>query len=111
MTLQEAQSDLRWAYLCGVPGVFVSGCVWLAASGVAAAVSHRAGVFALLLGGAAIHPLSVLLSKLLGRSGAKPGHRLKAEPQRGGREPTANLGVIPRPTQAVSNLRLIAYRY
>lgn len=69
LTIQEAQADMRRAYLSGAPGVLVSGLVWLVAGGVAVLVSDRAAVIALLLGGAAIHPLAVVLTRLLGRSG------------------------------------------
>ncbi len=60
---------MRRGYLSGAPGVLVSGLVWLVASGVAALYSERTAVLALLLGGAAIHPLAVVLTKLLGYSG------------------------------------------
>ena len=68
-TIQEAQADMRSAYLLGAPGVLISGLIWLVAGIVAARYSERAAVLALLLGGAAIHPLAVLLTKLLGGSG------------------------------------------
>lgn len=60
---------MRRAYLSGAPGVLVSGLVWLVAGIVAALHSERVAVLALLFGGAAIHPLAVVLTKLLGRSG------------------------------------------
>lgn len=69
LTIQDAQADMRRAYFWGAPGVCVSGLVWLAAGMVAAAHSDAAAVLALLLGGALIHPLAVLLTRLLGRSG------------------------------------------
>ena len=68
-TVQEAQADMRSAYLSGAPGVLISGLVWLVAGIVAARNSETAAVLALLFGGAAIHPLAVLLTKLLGGSG------------------------------------------
>ena len=60
---------MRRGYLSGAPGVLVSGLVWLIAAVVAALHSERAAVLALLLGGAAIYPLAVVLTKLLGSSG------------------------------------------
>ncbi len=69
LTIPQAQADLRHAYLSGAPGVLVSGLVWLAAGAVAALHSERAAVLALLAGGAAIHPLALLLCRLLGASG------------------------------------------
>lgn len=68
-TIQDAQADMRSAYLSGAPGVFISGLVWLVAGIVAALHSERTAVLTLLFGGAAIHPLAVGLAKLLGRTG------------------------------------------
>lgn len=69
LTIREAQADMRRAYLSGAPGVLVSGVVWLVAGVVAALHSERAAVLALLVGGAAIHPLAVVLTRLLGGGG------------------------------------------
>ena len=60
---------MRRGYLSGAPGVLVSGIVWLVAGVVAASHSEAAAVPALLFGGAVIHPLAVILTKLLGHSG------------------------------------------
>ena len=60
---------MRGAYLDGAPGVLVSGLVWAVACGVAAWVSPERAVWALFIGGMFIHPLAVLLVRLLGRSG------------------------------------------
>lgn len=68
-TIQQAQADMRRGYFLGAPGVLVSGLVWLVAGLVAALHTERAAVLALLFGGGLIHPLSVLLNRLLGRSG------------------------------------------
>lgn len=68
---------MRYAYLSGAPGVFVSGCVWLGSALVAGWKSPSVAVVSLLVGGAFIHPLSVLLCKGLGRAGAHaPGNAL-----------------------------------
>ena len=69
-TFAAAQADMRHGYLDGAPGVLVSGLVWLVAGVVAAAQSDTAGVWALLGGGALIYPLSLVLTKALGRPGA-----------------------------------------
>jgi len=61
---------MRENYLNGAPGALVSGIVWLIAGAAAIAVSNETGVYALLLGGALIFPLSVLLTKSLGRRGS-----------------------------------------
>ena len=69
LTFQAAQADMRRAYFSGAPGVLVSGLVWLAAGFVAASGLEKASVLTLLFGGAAIFPLSIILTKLLGHSG------------------------------------------
>lgn len=76
-TFRQAQADMRDAYFNGGPGVLVSGLAWLVAGLVAVTVSHGTAVIALLVGGAAIHLLSVALAKLFGRRGAHdPGNPL-----------------------------------
>jgi hypothetical protein len=69
LTLTQAQANMRSGYLSGAPGVLVSGCVWLVAGLIAAFKSPSTAVYVLLLGGALIHPVSVLLCKTLGRTG------------------------------------------
>ena len=69
LTFEAAQSDMRHGYLWGAPGVLVSGLVWLAAGLVALLVSDKTAVLVLLFGGAAIHPLAVVLTKVLGHPG------------------------------------------
>ncbi|BAH37100.1 MAG TPA: hypothetical protein DGD08_16830 [Gemmatimonas aurantiaca] len=65
-----AQADMRHGYLHGAPGVLVSGLVWLTAALIGVVRSDTAAVYALLVGGMLIHPLSVLLTKTLRRPGA-----------------------------------------
>ena len=67
--LEIAQHDMRVAYLHGYPGVAVSGIVWLVSACVALNMSAEKAVWALLIGGVFIHPLSILLNKVLGSSG------------------------------------------
>jgi hypothetical protein len=69
LTIIQAQANMRIGYLCGAPGVLVSGCVWLVAGLVAALKSPSTAVYVLLIGGALIHPASVILCKTLGRTG------------------------------------------
>lgn len=77
LSLRDAQADMRVGYRCGAPGVAVSGAVWLVAGGVALGVSHQAAVWALLIGGAMIHPLGMLLARLTGARGSHtPGNPL-----------------------------------
>lgn len=61
---------MRSAYCSGAPGTLVSAAVWLTA-GLVAAISNpiERAVWVLLVGGATIHPLSVLLCKLVGAAG------------------------------------------
>lgn len=77
LDFSQSQGDMRLGYYCGAPGVAVSGLAWLVAGAFAVWVSPDAAVLALLVGGALIHPLSVLVSRLLGRSGGHTkGNRL-----------------------------------
>lgn len=69
MTFDDAQRDMRQAYLSGAPGMLCSAAAWLVAGVVALQMSAPAAVVALFLGGMLIHPASVLVCKLLGRSG------------------------------------------
>jgi hypothetical protein len=79
MTVREAQADMRAAYLSGATGVFASGAVWLVAGIVALAMNPVAANATLFLGGMAIHPLAIVLSKVTGRSGkTAPGNPLAA---------------------------------
>ncbi|MEJ8801166.1 DUF7010 family protein [Pontibacter sp. H249] len=68
--LQNAQQDMREAYLNGFPGVVVSGTVWLVSALVAIYVSPNKAVWTLLVGGVFVHPVSMLLNKVLGAAGA-----------------------------------------
>ena len=73
----QAQANMRAGYLSGAPGVFVSGCVWLAAGLVATLQSPSLAVIVLLVGGMLIHPASIGVCKALGRAGAhEPGNPL-----------------------------------
>jgi hypothetical protein len=69
LTIAAAQHDMREAYLGGAPGMFVSGCVWTVAGLVCLWRSPQTAVWALFVGGVLIHPLSGLLTRLLGRPG------------------------------------------
>ena len=69
LTVAAAQQDMRSAYLGGAPGLFVSGTVWAIAGLVCSWKSPLDAVWALYAGGVLIHPLSTLLTRLLGRSG------------------------------------------
>lgn len=68
MTVTEAQHDLRRSYFSGAPGILASALAWSVATGVAAFVSPHRAIWALLIGGALIHPVGVLLCRLFGAS-------------------------------------------
>lgn len=70
MTIDDAQRDMRQAYLSGAPGMLCSALAWLVAGVVAMQVSASAAVLTLFAGGMLIFPASVLACKALGRSGA-----------------------------------------
>jgi hypothetical protein len=76
MNIEQAQADVRHAYLGGATGIFASACAWLAAAATASLATERAAILALFFGGMLIHPLAMVLSKLAGR----PGTHDKANP-------------------------------
>lgn len=67
--IADAQRDVRVAHLGGGTGMVVSGVLWLASGTVALVAAPRAATLTLFFGGMLIFPLSVLLNRLLGRSG------------------------------------------
>ena len=69
MRIEAAQRDVREAHLGGGCGVLVSGAVWIASGVVALVVGPRAAMLTNFFGGMLIFPLSMLVSRLLGRSG------------------------------------------
>lgn len=64
---ESHQTEMRHAHFNGAPGVLVSGLVWIAAALACHLAGIKQGVWALLIGGALIHPLGLLVTKLLGR--------------------------------------------
>ena len=58
------QSQMRREHYDGAPGVLTSAIVWLSASGVCFLVGTLQGVWTLLIGGAMIHPISSLLTRV-----------------------------------------------
>jgi hypothetical protein len=59
---------MRNAYMGGAPGMITSATAWLIAGIVAWKISPERAVWALFIGGMLIHPVAVLLTKVLGRS-------------------------------------------
>jgi hypothetical protein len=69
MTFREAQKDMRTSYFGGAPGALVSGVVWLIAGTIAFISTIQTSVLVFFFGGMLIHPLGIVLSKFLHRSG------------------------------------------
>jgi hypothetical protein len=70
MSMSEAQRDMRQGYCSGAAGILASSLAWFVATGVALFDSAETSVWALLLGGMLIHPVAVLICKVLGSRGA-----------------------------------------
>lgn len=69
MTVEQAQLEMRTAYVNGAVGQAVSGVLWLASAAAATWASTRLGILVLVAGGAFIFPLTVATLKLTGRRG------------------------------------------
>ena len=69
MSISDAQQDMRDAYYSGATGAVTSATAWLTAALVTTIVSQTAGMWALIFGGMLIFPVSVLLCRVIGRSG------------------------------------------
>jgi len=79
MNFLDAQKDMRYGYLGGGVGMLVSGMVWLVAGLIALAGETDRAIWALLIGGVLISPVSDLVTKALGRpSKSVPGNPLIA---------------------------------
>jgi hypothetical protein len=76
MTTSEAQRDMRDGYFSGALGMFASALTWAVAGVIALQGSTTNAVWALFIGGMMIHPVGVLLCKVVGR----PGKHSKANP-------------------------------
>jgi hypothetical protein len=69
LSVSEAQNDMRKGYCSGGAGVLASAIAWAVAFGVAILSSAHGAVWALLIGGALIHPAAMILCKGLGAHG------------------------------------------
>lgn len=79
MKFTEAQENMRKAYFGGGPGAFASGTVWLTAGITALISTKQISVMVFFFGGMLIHPLGIVLSKALKRSGKhKKGNPLSS---------------------------------
>lgn len=70
MTVSQAQSDMRRGYYSGGAGILASALAWTAAAVTAAVVSPQKAIWVLLVGGALIHPVGVVICRLLGAPGS-----------------------------------------
>lgn len=61
------QHEMRHAHYDGAPGILVSGFVWIAAALVCYQLGMNKAVWTLLVGGALIHPISLIVTKVAGR--------------------------------------------
>ena len=68
-SITDAQRDMRTAYYNGATGAVASATAWLAAALVATFVDAKSGILTLIFSGMVIFPFSILLSKMIGRSG------------------------------------------
>jgi hypothetical protein len=67
MNISDAQKDMRYGYLGGGVGMFVSGVVWLVAGIIAITGEADRAIWALLIGGVLISPVSGVITNALGR--------------------------------------------
>jgi hypothetical protein len=72
--MEQAQHDMRTGYKGGYTGVVVSGLIWTTAGLVAVLDTRPHSVWTLLIGGMLIHPLGIVLNKVLGASGSHQPH-------------------------------------
>nr|WP_315223723.1 hypothetical protein [uncultured Flavobacterium sp.] len=68
-TIAQAQKDMRIGYANGSVGIIVSGLMWLISATVSHLYSTQNAVWTLLIGGTLIHPVSILLYKIMGLRG------------------------------------------
>ncbi|MEO7359865.1 MAG: hypothetical protein ABI120_06025 [Gemmatimonadaceae bacterium] len=64
---ETQQHEMRYAHYDGAPGILVSGSIWIGAALVSQQLSVNKAVWVLLIGGALIYPISLLVTKALGR--------------------------------------------
>ena len=77
MNINDAQREMRSAFLGGFAGQLVSGLIWLGASAISVWVSPLYGMAVLFFGSMFIFPLTQLVVRWLGRPGkTSPGNGL-----------------------------------
>ena len=68
-TFKQAQTDMCIGYANGSIGIIVSGFIWLISAFISYQYSPKQAIWTLLIGGIFIHPVGMLLSKVIGLSG------------------------------------------
>lgn len=74
LLISDAQKDMREAYYGGATGAVTSATAWLIAALVTTFTNETTGMWTLIFGGMLIFPVSVLLCKVIGRSGKHSKH-------------------------------------
>lgn len=69
MNINEAQSDMRYAYMAGSTGILISGLIWIIAGLISFFHSNQLSIIIFFLGGMFIHPMGILLDRLFNRPG------------------------------------------
>ena len=72
--VDEAQKEMRHAYYGGGPGVLISGLIWLITGILSYFLTAQMTILIFFFGGMLIHPLGLVASKLLMRSGKHDKH-------------------------------------
>jgi hypothetical protein len=79
VNISDAQRDVRTVFLGGFAGQLVSGAVRFVSAALATWHSSRTAIYALVVGGLFIFPLTQLLLRMMGRPIALPkGHPMNA---------------------------------
>lgn len=76
VTVLQAQSDMRRGYYSGAAGILASALAWTVSAATAVLESPEKAIWVLLVGGALIHPVGLLICRLLGA----PGSHAKGNP-------------------------------
>lgn len=75
MEIAQAQRDVRTVFLGGFAGQLVSAAIWFASAAIATWGSANLAILVLVVGGAAIFPLTQLALRAMGRPASLPrGH-------------------------------------
>lgn len=67
--IKQAQDDMRLGYHSRAPGVLTSAIIWAAATATIALVSVERAVWVLFIGDMLIHPVSLVICRMLGSRG------------------------------------------